>query len=540
MSPRARFLPVVLYTATAIALTWPLAAHLASSVAYADGAGDSFQFLWNLWWVKTAIGAGENPLYTRLLFWPEGTSLAFHTLSASNGLLSVPLQLLVPGPAGVIASLNLLTIAAFALAGLGAHLLARDAGASHFGACVAGLMAVTLPYRLWHLNHLNLLSTPWGLFTLLAFHRAVRTRTRGPMIAAALLAVLTTFADYETALATAIVAFVVLLWERFTAPDAAESAAITRAAATVMVMALVLHLPLLWSLWELQQVDAVTSPDPYETEVASVNLLGFVLPGPESLLFHRWQPAPLPVDHGVVGGQAFLGVFFLVALIINVGRAASRATWMWLTAGVVLLLLSLGPVLHFGNASLFYDEMPYSWLKVIFPLLGFGRDPVHLVAMMGDCLAIALGSTFRAAEVEADARSPMRTVLAAALVLLLVLERWPSTAPVLQEARVPEVYAAMASEPSGAALMQLPTEHVHRKVYMFWQTVHGRPITDAFVARETRNSGRWRAAYEATADEAEKRRLLRTAGIGAVVHHPTDPNRLFDEAPRVDPVPAEE
>src|SRR5262245_48516450 len=30
LSPRERFLPVALYTATAIALTWPLAAHLAT------------------------------------------------------------------------------------------------------------------------------------------------------------------------------------------------------------------------------------------------------------------------------------------------------------------------------------------------------------------------------------------------------------------------------------------------------------------------------------------------------------------------------
>ena len=61
----------------------------------ADG-GDGFQNVWNLWWVKTALLQGQWPWWTDRLFVPDGVSLYFHTLGFTNGLPSLPYQLLFP------------------------------------------------------------------------------------------------------------------------------------------------------------------------------------------------------------------------------------------------------------------------------------------------------------------------------------------------------------------------------------------------------------------------------------------------------------
>src|SRR5690348_4665907 len=97
--PARRFVLLALAAggAAALVLTHPLALH-PETTALDDGTLDCFQFTWNLWWVKTSlVDLHANPFYTRFLFYPGGVSLLFHTLSASLGVASIPLQL-VAGP----------------------------------------------------------------------------------------------------------------------------------------------------------------------------------------------------------------------------------------------------------------------------------------------------------------------------------------------------------------------------------------------------------------------------------------------------------
>src|SRR5512140_3885114 len=108
----------------ALVLTDPLARHPTSTLLD-DGPLDCFQFTWNLWWVRTAlVDLHTNPFYTRWLFYPGGVSLLFHTLSASLGFASIPLQLLLPG--GVVTAHNAFVMAAPALIVVTTGLLARE------------------------------------------------------------------------------------------------------------------------------------------------------------------------------------------------------------------------------------------------------------------------------------------------------------------------------------------------------------------------------------------------------------------------------
>ena len=60
-------LVLVAYTLLALALTWPLAAHLGSHVP-GDGVDDP-PLTWNLWWVQHALlDQGTNPFECDYLF----------------------------------------------------------------------------------------------------------------------------------------------------------------------------------------------------------------------------------------------------------------------------------------------------------------------------------------------------------------------------------------------------------------------------------------------------------------------------------------
>jgi len=56
------------------------------------GGGDVFFYLWDLWWVKTAIINGLNPNYCHLLLYPMGYDMTFNTMSYLNGIMAIPLQ----------------------------------------------------------------------------------------------------------------------------------------------------------------------------------------------------------------------------------------------------------------------------------------------------------------------------------------------------------------------------------------------------------------------------------------------------------------
>src|SRR5688572_11778559 len=121
---RLGLLALVVGVGTALVLTHPLALDLTATVLD-DGTLDCFQFVWNVWWVQTSlVDLHKNPFFTRWLFYPDGASLLFHTLSASLGFVSIPFQLLLPG--GAVTAHNLLVIAAPALLLVGTTLLAHE------------------------------------------------------------------------------------------------------------------------------------------------------------------------------------------------------------------------------------------------------------------------------------------------------------------------------------------------------------------------------------------------------------------------------
>ncbi|PJE58134.1 MAG: hypothetical protein COU81_02420 [Candidatus Portnoybacteria bacterium CG10_big_fil_rev_8_21_14_0_10_36_7] len=68
-------------------LTFPQIIHISS---FMPSYGDSWQFLWNFWWVKEAvIHLHTNPFVSNYIFWPTGDSLLFHTLSLANSIPAI-------------------------------------------------------------------------------------------------------------------------------------------------------------------------------------------------------------------------------------------------------------------------------------------------------------------------------------------------------------------------------------------------------------------------------------------------------------------
>jgi hypothetical protein len=139
-----------------------------SHVAMGHG-NDPKLFAWMLAWWPHAIGEGLNPLYSRLLFAPEGANMMWTTSIPGPSLVLAPITL----AAGPLVSYNVLALLAPALNGSTAFLLCRHVTKriwpSVVGGFIFGFSDYTLATLLGH-PHLSLVAL-LPLFVLLVLRR---------------------------------------------------------------------------------------------------------------------------------------------------------------------------------------------------------------------------------------------------------------------------------------------------------------------------------------------------------------------------------
>src|SRR5262249_797317 len=110
----------LLFLTMSVGWTWPLLIHLSSTIP--GTPGDNLGFVWNDWWMRTALQAHVSPFRTDRLFQPNGMHLTVHT---HTGLLSWISATLL-SPLSIVSAHNTLILIALATNGLAAYALAWD------------------------------------------------------------------------------------------------------------------------------------------------------------------------------------------------------------------------------------------------------------------------------------------------------------------------------------------------------------------------------------------------------------------------------
>jgi hypothetical protein len=160
-----------LFALLAVAWTFPLILHLGTSLLGA-GAGDNITGLWNVWWMRTALGSGQDFFRTSYLFAPVGVDLTLDTHTALAAFVGATLL----APMSLVAAMNVTILAALFLNGWCAYRLATRFTADRGAAFAAGLVFGGSTYITAHLNgHFNLVSA----WTLPLFALAVVEALRG-------------------------------------------------------------------------------------------------------------------------------------------------------------------------------------------------------------------------------------------------------------------------------------------------------------------------------------------------------------------------
>jgi hypothetical protein len=466
---------------------WLLQDALFSGGQRVPGAEDTevWAFLWGSGWMEHALLVEHRyPQWTDLLDFPQGGSL----------FLKDPLSLLMTLPAqlalGVPFAHTLRIWLQLVGAGLGCFLVARALGVGRTVAVLAGASFACCPHLLGEAYNGNTeaINGAWCALWLWALLGVVKRPSVGRVVAGGVILAGLLISNQYYALVMAALSGPVLLaalrWER--AGETRLARASVGVALTV-ALGLLLFSPLAWGLLQsMSAPDQLTFLDervslepPWATDLVHLVRPLARLPG---------QPARVPLQDLVYPG------FAVAALGLAAPLLAPRGPWRWLlpAGALALLLLALGPVLMIDGEILRWADgepiyLPWAYLIPGKPVLGAMTLPHRMMVPAGLLLSLGMGLSIEGLtrRVRSLSRPRLARVLRASLALVLVaavaeqLAYPPYRIPLAsQPAPTPAYAQALAALPHEGAVLDLPLIHGsnHRRIYLWWQAVHGRPV----------------------------------------------------------------
>jgi len=469
----------IVFICLTLVITYPLPFQLATHLAGDDY--DVWARPWVTWWTKTAIREGRSLYHTNMLFYPLGVSLVYHSFSHINTAIALLLEPLI----GYIAAHNVTVLLAYLLSGFNMYVLGKHITDNIGAGLVAGLIFAFSTYHIDQSSHLIILTTQWiPLWILSVIHLSHDEHPLRHALLAALFLALTALSSWHLLLFSVLwlgfyLAYL-LVWER-----ERLSWPTLRALGLMGVVALMLVSPLLFPLlMDLPSsqggLGGVGQPDntaeewmqvPYRGENA-IDVLAFFVPSRRHPLL---GPFVEPLHQHIGRRQVFLGYVPLVLALLGVVKYRRKACF-WALSTLAFFSMSLGAYIRFNGVL---SEQPLQpWLL---PLARFVRDPTRLTVMttLGLALLAALGVAWLVRKV----RRSTQVLVVVGLSVLVLFEYlpWPfPTTPI----SIPAFYEQLQQETDSFAIADVPVRQLEaRRLYMFYQIVHQKPIVEGIVAR---------------------------------------------------------
>ncbi len=485
------------YWVLTVVMTWPAPRFFFSAIP-----GDSFdgwQNFWNLWWLKLAlVDRIQTPYTTDLLYHPTGVDLYFHTLNPFNGAVSLPVQ--VSG--GLYAAYNSVVLISWVLAGYGAFLLARwvlarsgiaDGAAARLAAFGAGAIFTFAPVHMAHLlGHMQVMALQWLPFYVLALLRGMAAPRDGQPRAmqirqggwAGLFLILAGLCDWYFVLYLFLFTGLAVLW---TWGRGRWLAGLVTPGLAGGLFALVLS-PILWPMVKAATEFQFMVRPPSDLYILSATLVDFLIPSRMHTLF-RPDSFTWPGNQIAPVSERTLAIGYTALLLGVVGAAAlRRRVIFWVAAVLLFVLMAMGPSMRL--ATLGWEQVPdlptldgwtpYEVVNRLVPFMRISRSVSRFAIMVQ--LAVAVLAAGGLAWLLARLHAAWRVAAGALILGLLLAEYWVAPYPV-SPPDTPAYYTTLAQTPGQGAVLNLPMNY-DRPGYLLYQTVHGRPLTVAYISRD--------------------------------------------------------
>jgi hypothetical protein len=216
----------------------------------------------------------------------------------------------------------------------------------------------------------------------------------------------------------------------------------------------------------------------------------------------------------------YLGLPAIVIVVIASYRILP-ALGRYLAAALAFVLLSFGYDLHIlgHSVAMVLPDIITSRLPLLSNIRAPSRYIVYVYLFWSILVSVAAGYLIYAVR-----NRPMRRTMAVLLPLLLVID-FVSPVHEVSHVTLPPCYKNILESRDRAAVLDLPTDAFDSRYYMFYQTLHRRPIVQGYIARKSDTTLIDRIEYD---DLDNQKRQLADAGVKYIMIH-----RDFDEEHRI-------
>jgi len=501
------------YLICAVIFFAPVSGNLATSLI--GPAEDNMQTLWNIWWVNQPVLVNQEYLFfTKFLFFPEGTSLYFHTLSPYNLALSVILVKFV----GIVFTYNILLITAFILSGISAYYLIRYLVGGKFIALLGGFIYAFNPYNFAQAqHHLNIVSIQFVPVFILFLVKSLRLKRKSDIFWAVVFMVLSALCSWHY--------FVYLLYFMFfyyIYLSIKNSKLFLYSEAKVCFFifsfSVFILLPLLVPLIK-NGINYSIKLDWYYHSNMVADLFGFFTPPSQHLL---GEFAFIKSISFKFTGNDWIKVVYLglinISILFLMFKYLFRIAKPYIFGMIVFMILAMGEYIHILGYSLTIP-LPGFFLKYI-PLVSSVRCPARFMVFVYLFLGILVTLALKEIGVKCSKGHFKKIVFS--LLLVLVFIDYYSYSSAVTRVELPRGYDVIEEDSDrGFGILDLPGYPdkdwwVNCDRYMMYQTLHGRPIVQGAVSRRL---------GDALIDRLERENLdlqkkqLRLAGVKYIIIH---------------------
>jgi hypothetical protein len=474
---KATALILLAFMVLAVVMTWPLASQLDSHFPGDLDREDHWVHQWTFWWVKQAIVTGQNPLFTRLMFFPDGVSLSSHNIPWLNIAAWLPLQTIF----GQTAAYNLVFLATFVFNAFAGYLLALDVTKSRWAAFVGGIVFGFWPYTISHFDHPNLIVIGWIPLSLLYLRRTLRTNRSTDMLLTVLFVVLAGITRWQHLILSAFVLGFYSLWV-LVADKSNRSFQTIKRLMQIAVLSgialLVLSTPLI--LDRLSQGDT-SSLLHFETD-GQVDILAYFTPSRyhplwgdsilNTSLFNSFRYNTLYIP--------FLGFLTLILAVIGL-IGERRKSLVWGGMALFLAVMAMGSILRVGGELYPQIPLPYRLIEEFDPVRLIRRtDRFNIILSIPISILVSLAIFVMRSRINSRFVANGITLLLASIILF---EALPLPLPTISIGETPAWYDTLASEQGEFAIVDLPLKRIPFKKYMFYQISHGKPTVQGRLSR---------------------------------------------------------
>jgi hypothetical protein len=454
------WIAIAVYVLLSVLMTWPLVTELSTHVPTPDS--DVFNVYWGNWWVRYALGNGQNPYWTDYLIYPQGFNLVSFAFSPFLALLWIPISWILPP----LVAYNLLVLITAVLACVAMDQLVRYLTGNAWAALAAGITFGFAPAlvaeRMPHLNLAALFWIPWSMLLLTKLMREARIRDAILLAVVVALAFLTRPQVGVLVILFLGIYFVGLAlverrqWQRRAFPRLALAG----------VLSVVLLSPLLAQVWQTVQESNGQALVRGDADQTQTDLLAYVLPPPLHPLFGTWT-ADIYGQKFAINGRywSYIGVVPL-SLVLYAAISRRRKAWPWLLAGLFFFVLALGPVLRFDGQVYPAIKLPYALAPDLFAALGLNWPNRFNLALMA---AVSVLVGLACAQIATRTGKPWLPGIAA---LMILGEYVVVPLPTILAPPHPAFYDQMAADGEDYAIVDLPLTRSDGEIHRYYQTLH--------------------------------------------------------------------